>query len=418
MRSSKTKMHISFTDQKYMMLFFFGALYSISTVSSYTASWMPTAVLFIIAGIFACLSIAKKRILIVSYTMMLWLIVILICAVGCVRTMFFRDLGFYSVSGLILFSSKWIDDDLGCNCLQIMIVGSVVFLIGVVIQLFAPSFYDSWIFPLFQEEGRRDVIRQYYRHRMYTGFGSETAICAQFMILGLVCLYSMATKKSKQWRIIAALLGTLLMIGIVLTGKRSSLLFLIASLLYTLLVAVPRSKKVKRILKILLGTVFFAIILFIALPKIVDISTSRNAIVRIVEYNSSDADISNGRFRLWANAWIAFQQHPFFGNGWSWHFLNYGAGVHNTYLQLLCECGIIGGSFVICTMFYFFLCCHRNMRKAIKSENPDKIAIGKFCMFSQTYILLYCMTGNPLYNYSFLLWYILSISLVTAGLLN
>ncbi|MBQ6366378.1 MAG: O-antigen ligase family protein [Oscillospiraceae bacterium] len=401
-------------SQKFMIFFFFLALYSVSTLSSYTASWLPVIALFGFSALFSLLTILRKNQAKVNVLVLLWYGVILICAIGCFRTSFFRDLIFYSISGIVLTGSVWVDERTSYDCLKIMLAASFLFLVGIGIQLFSPAFFDRMIFPLFRAASRDDVIRQYYYHKMYSGFSSETSVCAQFLMLGLVCFYCTGGHKKSNWK--AVIIVIILLIGIILTGKRSSLFFFAASFIYMLLVSVPRSKKGKRVLSILLGITVFLIIAVIAFPKIAAVSTSRNTIVRIVESFSEDEDFSNGRFTIWGNAWAAFLEHPVTGNGWSWYLINYGYGAHNTYLQLLCECGIFGGSFILCAIAYFFLLCHRNMKAALMSKSPYRIAVAKFCIFSQTYFLLYCITGNPLYNYSFFLWYILSICLINAGL--
>ena len=153
------------------------------------------------------------------------------------------------------------------------------------------------------------------------------------------------------------------------------------------------------------------LLFYMAVPYIVEHSASRNAIVRLFEY-SYDADISNGRFEIWQNAMAGFTENPFWGKGWSWYRNTYGMGAHNIYIQLLCECGVAGAIPVITVLIGVFVYTHKVLKRSVKENNDIKIAINKFGFFTQTYILIYGFTGNPIYNYSFFIWYTFSLCIL------
>ena len=87
--------------------------------------------------------------------------------------------------------------------------------------------------------------------------------------------------------------------------------------------------------------------------------------------------------------------------------------MHNIYLQLLCECGIAGAIVVYVILAYLFLKSQKKLTDAVVREDSVQVALMKYCLFTQTYILLYGVTGNPLYNYSFLMWYAFSLCILT-----
>lgn len=68
------------------------------------------------------------------------------------------------------------------------------------------------------------------------------------------------------------------------------------------------------------------------------------------EINIPKTELSNGRFTLWKSGWSLFTEKPVVGIGWM-QFRKYsGMGedyVHNTYIQWLCEVGMIGFILII-----------------------------------------------------------------------
>ena len=50
----------------------------------------------------------------------------------------------------------------------------------------------------------------------------------------------------------------------------------------------------------------------------------------------------NGRLLLWKQSLNVFLQSPFFGNGLGYVVATFGKATHNTYIQVLCETGVIG----------------------------------------------------------------------------
>ena len=57
-------------------------------------------------------------------------------------------------------------------------------------------------------------------------------------------------------------------------------------------------------------------------------------------------DTTNGRIAMWGIALTMFSRHPIIGNGWYYYYYNAAlwenAHVHNIYIQLLTETGVVG----------------------------------------------------------------------------
>ena len=69
------------------------------------------------------------------------------------------------------------------------------------------------------------------------------------------------------------------------------------------------------------------------------------------------SELTSGRTALWKKAYELFKENPVFGIGWE-QFMNnntYEHEVHNTYLQWLCETGVIGFILIMIPLLYMYL---------------------------------------------------------------
>lgn len=116
---------------------------------------------------------------------------------------------------------------------------------------------------------------------------------------------------------------------------------------------------------------------------------------------------TNGRLLLYTRAIELFQEVPWFGLGWGGYRANSGISgyeVHNIYLQLLCETGIIG---TMVFVFFFVLLILKTIKciEILKSENLKLYVFWLFfSLFCQLYFLSYGITGHPLYDFNFILY--------------
>lgn len=103
----------------------------------------------------------------------------------------------------------------------------------------------------------------------------------------------------------------------------------------------------------------------------------------------------------------AFKNNPILGIGWgNFRALTYGklkwaeqAHVHNTYLQLLAETGIIGFCIYMCWFIYMFKMVIKEFTYMKKHRKDDSLFLMIFSLGYQTFFYMYCMTGNPLYDF-------------------
>ena len=175
-------------------------------------------------------------------------------------------------------------------------------------------------------------------------------------------------------------------------------------------------KRLVRIAVILIAIAVVSLGLYYTIPDI------KYAVGRLIE-RFTDEDVTlSGRTVLYAFAYSLFKNNPLWGIGWG-AFRAQTVGifsslststyeVHNVYLQLLCETGIVGLILFLLSVGSSLLLGIKRYRAKLKEKNKDKqlyyIQLG---LFLQLFFLAYCISGNPLYDYNFLITYFIGILL-------
>jgi O-antigen ligase len=131
--------------------------------------------------------------------------------------------------------------------------------------------------------------------------------------------------------------------------------------------------------------------------------------------SSSGADISSGRDILYQKAWKLYQQEPMLGIGAN-NFAkisNMGTSVHNTYLQVLCEEGLLRFPlFIIPLLIIFF----KTVKEIFKNRIIESRSILLLSFFLQFVFILYSFTGNTIVNNSNFVFYFMGVSLLVYAL--
>lgn len=160
---------------------------------------------------------------------------------------------------------------------------------------------------------------------------------AAYLVAGTMYFFDKLFSK-KWYRFPSAIIFVLFVIGILQTGSRGALVALALTLLIVLILRTPRKSRGKVVLGLIIGVVALYFALMIILPKALF-----NRLFNIQTYLGGA-----GRISLWVLALDKVFEHPFFGNGIASHLayfyevLNDEEAMHNTYLCVIFEVGIIG----------------------------------------------------------------------------
>lgn len=396
------------------LLLFSMAIYSIDTITSFSDSFFVTILFSILASaVYFIRRIHYSAHAIKLYACILFCVfLIVISGITSVEVGYYRDFTFYII-GLIYVTVIAHQDDFNYMAvIRIMVIAAAVFTFGVFFQYLFPDIYNTTIYPLFSLKYQRIIRRQFYRNKMCTGFSSQTVVSAQYIIMGLYLLFcSRNGLRSIRAKVFTYTSMLMMLIGVILTGKRSSILLLLICLIYVEIVVTRPGRRVLYTARGLI--VALALFLFFYYFIAPNLTESRNAIVRLMEYaEDRELDISNGRFAMYRNAIDAFWESPVFGKGWWWFHNTYNTHTHNIYLQLLCEVGIVGTGPICAVMLAMFFKTNKYAKKYAAGMSVQRQLLMKFSLFSQLFFLIYGLVGNPLYNYSFLFWYLFAIAVV------
>ena len=331
------------------------------------------------------------------------------------------------LAGLLLWISTFLAAMLvsrgrlsGQQFLRVILFFAMIHAACTILFFFTPGFYRGTVVNLFPSS--RDRLLKMYSNGCMAGITNHYSVNGNYLVLGLLIPFAqmMAGEKSKKAGRNAKLLFAVLMVALLLTGKRGQLIFgLMAMFVVYYFKTRTETRKLlnawTRTLGILLVALTVGVMVISAVPAL------STAVRRLQESIGSD-DLDNGRYAIWALAMDSFKSHPILGIGWHTFKsdVSYLLGssrlydVHNVYLQLLCETGVVGFVFFMTwfvTQFAAAIRCFLAIFRRPDTANTDRVLIA-FALGYQAYFLMYCFTGNPLYDYNCYLPYFLSCGIV------
>lgn len=390
-----------------LLLFLYATSYSISLIYKKTSFALISVAISCVL-----LIINKKGVKISSNRVVLGMLLFAVVLINN-HNIDHNDFGsdFVFLSLLVLWiippQKKWFE----CLAIIMFVVG-LVFAVTTYMFYFSRDLYVLFVNKFYPNESL-SLLMNYDRGAIY-GLAKNSSFNSAFILYSLAFFFSYILGKKKRKNFVFVLVSILIVlalyVAIFLTVKRNAVLFgTIAFIICYLTVS-----KNKHRFAIVVGSLAVAVALLFAASLVVPgIAT----LIQKTISQTESGNITNGRWeRYQATITIFKNSNLFFGRGWGALRSLYGNdpsiltdSTHNVYLQLLAETGFVGFSIFILFFFYNYLRCF-DLILAIKKESPDKSVSSYlcFCLFLQTYFLLYCITGNPLYDPAWFMPYLLS----------
>ena len=208
-------------------------------------------------------------------------------------------------------------------------------------------------------------------------FGSEmdpNGISAYLSIPILIMLH-FVLKKVKGWKIFV--LGIIVCgYAMLLTGSRGGFVaILIGIISFLLLDSFWSNKSISKVL----WAIIIVFLLSGVLYYIITHFLGQDIFIRLFNFDTYANDRGSERLDLWILALSYFIQSPIYGLGIASYGAITGYGIHNMYIDALCDCGVFSFLFFI---FSFFKIITLHMRK------KNALAVSMmFCMMTYIFFL-------------------------------
>lgn len=318
------------------------------------------------------------------------------------------------------------------SSLKLIKILGIVYACSAIFQYLFTDIYLGNVLPLFLESEQSGIL-SLLRGNSYSGFTNQTAHLAGYTVSAIGVIVFSKWNSKFSTKVYTNMFLILLFIGLLLSSKRAHIIFMIIAIVITILFSINNKAFVKNITKLILGIILLGlltIILYMSIdnedsPIVGIFNDIEDTIIGFIEGD----DITSGRSILYRHSLELFKDNSIAGIGWK-EFLNSnsiglinsdrGSHPHNIYLQLLTELGMMGFLLFIIPVVYMYYKTFRMLRLlSIQNGSLEKWKKGiQFSFFSQTFFLLYGLTGNLLTDFNFLLTYFFACSISLSAMVK
>lgn len=290
------------------------------------------------------------------------------------------------------------------------VIATLVFLVN-------DSLYQVFISKTYGEYQSGTEYGKYGYRAALADHYSQNATYISMVVLALFVLFLTEERKRKKtfWGV---LLGASV-IALLLTSKRAHLLFCVAAAIIVYYLAYPQKKLEKTFKLVIAG----AVIAF-GLSLVSEYIPQINNVFERFQTAGTDKE-TLGRFIMWNYALDLFKQKPLFGTGW-WGFRYSGitniradalTGCHNVYIEILSNCGIVGFVIFIIAIISALYITQKNIKFCTDNELKSYKIVVLCSAVIQVFCLMYCMTGNVMFDRTFH-FYIIAVVMSVSFYLN
>ena len=362
-------------------------------------SWSSFVYIFLsLILIIIAFLILEYRPHVISVQLLLWFPFVILSIWGNARSSNYEGCVYFVSCLILLLMSRQIDWS-GIIPINIFIASGSLIAVGIVFQLLFSEIYNTYIATFFKNTN--DII--YWSHGYgYAGFTYQLGVTAIILIYFEGIILHMYGNSKK----VSTVLTLIITILIFLTGKRSiALLSILLPILVIVLCDKVSEKKIFNALCIvlILGVLgYFFVVNSNLFIKSKVLGRFASTIIDL----ENGRDVTSDRSELYAEAFSMFRNSKILGIGIGNFKKNsfFATDVHNTYIQILCEQGIVG-------LILFCVPLVLNLVYTVKVNKINQNAFFKLSLFFQLFFIIYGLTGNVMMNEICYVIYFWAISL-------
>lgn len=282
-----------------------------------------------------------------------------------------------------------------------LIIGYALFqAAGIYLQLLLPEVHKalfSFITIFFNLQEGGTTYERLSDFGYFRGFCVNPGFTAIYIVNGIACL-GVFKETLKKYEYI--LLNGILILALILTGKRGQLLAFIIGFIVVYIVCSNNLEANVRhvfIAAAIIGLLYAAgFYLYLHHPNIPGLSRTLDL---VYGSNSDLYTLTSGRTNLWDSAMTLYRGNELLGIGWNQYLHIRGMLPHNTYLQVLCELGSVGFIFFIASLAGTLVCTIQSyFNNAKKDCSEMRKPVLRAFIFFQVYFIVYSISGNTLWD--------------------
>jgi hypothetical protein len=290
---------------------------------------------------------------------------------------------------------------------------SIIVILGTFMSFLFPDIYRQLFFSLF-DMNSQITIDKLIRAGAHTGFTNQTSANGFLISIGLGIFFSKVYTRENS-NIWIKILIVFSIIALFMTMKRSFIIANIISAIILIYIKIKvENRKVNRIFKIFSTSVVLILTLILISPYVPVI---QNTLVRFEL--TDDGIYTSGRDIIYLLGIKMFLSSPLRGVGLDtvspFFAQNFGLNgvqqMHNIYIQLLAETGIIGFIIFVGCFIGMYVISYKVTKQGLRYGHNRVKYILSSSLYVQTLWLIYGFFGNPITEHAFLLAYLLFFSI-------
>jgi len=335
-----------------------------------------------------------KHILYINIPFILMGMMTIISGIGLIYTsnsdMGMREVIIFIVM-IIFLGMNEIDIEINKKIKKAIFIGALLSVVGIYLQFILQNSFNLVMMGILKPDGYENLIKA-FTVGAYAGFNAYTSDAAFFsaIVFGKNIMPLVGLDKQNNKLIFNIVLAGLALFAVFLTSKRGILVGMSLALLITIILIKKLSVNMFRNVILAITIILGAIIIMYSTNDVAQGFLNRFLV-------ANNGDITSGRIDMYETAIDNFLVgNILIGLGTGATYSLYSAGLHNIYLQLIYDHGILG--MIPYTIFFIW-----NLGRAYIAKNGKSIYI-------QGLFLVYGLFGNPLFSNIIFMTYLASIA--------